>query len=343
MLPSALAILLVASVLAPPALAGSGGSGGAAGSGVEDEWLEPSAGKSAAAKPAESRGAAGAAASSSGGAAGEDSISDERVEQLAAIITRSSSNEKAKLSAIAALARLGDRRAVKPLVAALEDSSATVRALAAAALGKLGQKAALTALRQAAADPNETVRARVADAIAAISKANGLTPQPASTSKPAGFGREARTTEQNPDLYVVLKSCNDDSPGKSATKKDRLGNAEVVRAAMTHQLRGAPLVTSAASDAKRLGLHPRMVDVSVVKMALRTRGRFLELETELRLAISDDSGKMLSFLSGGAKVSVPKKGFNWSYLPQLRKEALENAVRGLFGKLITHLRSTVSA
>lgn len=320
-----LALLLVAA----PALGDSG-------SGVSDDWIEEPAGKEVAREAKDSK------SSESKEAAGSATVSDERVEQLAAIVTRTSSNEKAKLSAIAALARVGDRRAVKPLVTALADGSANVRALSAAALGKLGQKSALPALRQAASDSNEKVRARVVDAIASISKANGLTPQPAGGAKPAGFGRESRTTEQNPDLYVVLKSCNDDSPGKSA-KKERLGNAEVVRAAMVAQLQSAPLVTSAANDAKRLGLNARIVDVSVVKMVLRTKGRFLELETELRLAISDDSGKMLSFLSGGAKVSVPKKGFNWSYLPHLRREALDNAVRGLFGKLITHLRSTVAA
>lgn len=274
------------------------------------------------------------------GSAEVGATTDERVAQLTAQLERSSSNEKAKLSAIAALARLGDRRAVKPLTGALQDNNPTVRALAAAALGKLGQKSAMPALRQASSDSNETVRARVADAITSISKANGLT-HTASTT--AGFGKQARITEQSPDLYVVLKSFNDDSPGKSE-KKERLTNADVVRTAMSTELRGAPLVTAVANEAKRLGLNPRVVDVSVVKMKLRTtKNNMLEVETELRLAISDDSGKMLSFLSGGAKVQVPKKGFNWSYLPQLRKEALENAVRGLFGKLITHLRTTVAA
>jgi hypothetical protein len=293
---------------------------------------------------ADSDASSDASLTASGSSSVNSSVTDERVAQLAAIATKASSNEKAKLSAIAALGRLGDRRAVRPLVTALTDSSATVRALAAISLGKLGQKSALSSLRQAASDANETVRARVADAIVAISKANGLISQPttASTSTGAGFGRESRVTEQNPDLYVVMKSCNDDSPGR-AEKKDRLIHAEVLRAAMTTELRAAPLVTSASTEAKRLSLRPRMVDVSVTKMILRTKGKMLEVETELRLAISDDSGKMLSFISGGAKVQVPKKGFNWSYLPNLRKEALENAVRGLFGKLVAHLRSTVAA
>ena len=280
----------------------------------------------------------------SGNSAGNSSVSDERVAELAAVVTKPKANEKAKLSAIAALARVHDRRAVRPLVAALDDASSNVRALAAAALGKLGQKSALSALRQAANDENETVRARVADAIVAISKANGLTPQPTSSTASAGsgFGRSSRVLEENPDLYVVLKTFSDDSPGRTE-KKDRVTHGEILKAAMAAELRAAPLVTAAAAEGKRLSLHPRMVDVSVTKLIVRTKGKMLEVETELRLAISDESGKMLSFLSGGAKVQVPKQGFNWSYLPNLRKEALENAVRGLFGKLLAHLRSTVAA
>ncbi|MEZ4361261.1 MAG: HEAT repeat domain-containing protein [Kofleriaceae bacterium] len=274
-----------------------------------------------------------------GTSASSATAAEDKVAQLSELVTRSSSNHKTKLSAIAALGRLGDRRAVRPLVAALTDSNATVRALAAAALGKLGQKSALPALRQASADESPTVRTRVAEAIRSISKANNLATRDSSV---AGFGREARTTQANPDLYVVVKSCNDDSPGKSS-RKVRASHGEILRGAMMNELHAAPLVTSAANDAKRLRLQPRLVDVSVTKLRVRTKGAMLELETELRLAISDDNGKMLSFLTGGAKVSVPRRGFNWSYLPNLRKEALENAVRGLFSKLITHLRSTVAA
>jgi hypothetical protein len=277
-------------------------------------------------------------------AADPDDSSATRAAQLGASLSKDSASQKTKLSAIAALARLGGHHAVAPLVTALADTNPTVRALAAAALGKIGQKSALSPLRQVSADPNENVRLRVAEAIRAITKANGLTQESAGSTAQtgAGFGREARTTENNPDLYVVLKSCNDDSPGRS-DKKARSTHAEVVRAAMMASLHDAALVTSVATDAKRLSLHPHVVDASVVKMVLRTRGKFLEVQTELRLAISDDSGKMLSFLSGGAVVSVPKQGFNWSYLPELRKTALENAVHGLFEKLLAHLRSTVAA
>ena len=46
---------------------------------------------------------------------------------------------------------------------------------------------------------------------------------------------------------------------------------------------------------------------------------FVQVEAELRLAISDESGKMLSFLSGGAKVQVPRNKFNASFLPEMRR------------------------
>jgi HEAT repeats len=268
---------------------------------------------------------------------------DDRAVELGQLLARDSANEKTKLSAIAALARLGGRRAVKPLVTALSDTNPTVRSLAAAALGKISQKSALPWLRQAAADENAKVRVRIADAIRLITKANGLTQESVgSETTIGGFGRESRITAHNPDLYVVLKSCNDDSPGRN-DKKTRAVHADVLRTAMMSALSAAPLVTAVATDAKRLSLLPRNVDASVVKMVLRSKEQSLEIEAELRLAISDDSGRMLSFLSGGAKVLVPRKGFNWSYLPQLRKTALENAVRGLFDKLIAHLRATIAA
>jgi hypothetical protein len=39
-------------------------------------------------------------------------------------------------------------------------------------------------------------------------------------------------------------------------------------------------------------------------------------------------------------VSVAKAKFDTNYLPQLHKEALENAMRGMFDMLLGHLRKT---
>jgi hypothetical protein len=92
------------------------------------------------------------------------------------------------------------------------------------------------------------------------------------------------------------------------------------------------------NDASRWGLEQRQIDVSVVKMDVQTVGNYVEVAVDLRLAITDNKGKMISFLSGGAKSQVPTSKFRPAMLPNMRKEALEGALRGIFDKLITHLR-----
>ena len=261
----------------------------------------------------------------------------------------SSSNDKVRMSAVAALARLGDRTALKPLVVALHDPNPQIRAIAAAALGRLGHKAALPALTQGADDPDDNVRAKAKEAAVAVAKANHLpdpfpahvdaapTPQARLKGGRAGFGHQAHAVENHPDLYVLINSSTDDSPGK-ADKKTRKVHADLLKQTLADSFRAQPMVTQVAADAQKWGLDPRHLDLSVTKMDVAQNGTFIEIEAQLRLAISDDNGKMLSFLSGGAKVQVPKRTFDAKYLPNLRKEALENAMRGMFDKLLAHLR-----
>lgn len=68
--------------------------------------------------------------------------------------------ENAKTCAAAALAlgRIGDSRALNPLIGKLEDGSAHVRASAAEGLGSLGDKAAISPLENALKDDSEEVR-----------------------------------------------------------------------------------------------------------------------------------------------------------------------------------------
>lgn len=264
----------------------------------------------------------------------------------------SSSSEKTRIAAVAALGRLEEKAALKPLVGALHDPNAQVRAIAAAALGKLGHKAALPALKTAAdEDPDEKVQKHARDAALAVAKTNKL-PDPwpkaervaekaqARTSKAggtAGFGRQAHAVENHPDLYVKINSAADDSPGK-ADKPTRKMHGDILKETLAKSFTSNPMVTMTASDAERWGLDPRHLDLSVTKLDVVQSGVYVEIEAQLRLAISDDNGKMLSFLSGGAKVQVPKKTFNAKYLPNLRREAIENAMRGMFDKLLAHLR-----
>jgi hypothetical protein len=272
---------------------------------------------------------------------------NDRVGELAKLLS-SSSNEKTRLSAVVALARMEDKSALKPLVTALGDPSAKIRIVAAVALGRLGHKAALPSLRTAANDDADAdVRTRARAAAILVAKANKL-PDPfdGHAAAPAvepkrtksGFGNQPRALEARPDVYVVIKTSADDSPGK-ADKKTRQSHADIIRQSLADQCRHAANVTSLASDGSKYGLSLRQIDLSVVKLEVVASGGYMEIEASLRLAISDDTGKMLSFLSGGAKVQIPKKTFDPKYLPNLRKEALENAMRGMFDKLLMHLRS----
>jgi HEAT repeats len=273
---------------------------------------------------------------------------NDRVAELTKLLA-SSSNEKTRLTAVVALARIGDKTALKPLVTALGDPSAKIRVVAAVALGRLGHKAALPSLRTAANDDADAdVRTRSREAAILIAKTNRLpdpfdgnataVPQAEPKRVKSGFGTHPRALEARPDLYVVIKTSADDSPGK-ADKKTRQAHADIIRYSLAEQCRSAPNVTSLASEAGKYGLNLKNIDLSVVKLDVTTSGGYMEIEASLRLAVSDDKGKMLSFLSGGAKVQVPRKTFDPKFLPNLRKEALENAMRGMFDKLLVHLRA----
>ena len=260
---------------------------------------------------------------------------EDQIAQLSKQLETSSS-DKERISAVVALARLRDRRTMKPLVAALHDPSSQVRALAATALGELGHKAALPSLRHCADDDtDDNVRHLARTAAMAVAKANHL-PSELKPPRP-GFGHDAHAVE-HPDLCVTIRSSSDDSPGGN-DKKTRDGHAAIVKQVLADSFKNTPQVTTVLSEAERWGLDPRHIDLSVVKMDVTDAKGMIEVDAELRLAISDDKGRMLSFLSGGAKVSVPKAKFDLRYLPNLRKEALENAMRGMFDKLLVHLRS----
>ncbi len=270
---------------------------------------------------------------------------DANVTALAAAFEGNHS-EKQRLAAVTALAKLGSKATLRPLVTALRDPAPAVRALAASALARLGNRAALPALRAAQADADPIVQKRAAEAVAQICVANNLPVEGAAAAsvvgpKP-GFGSQPRAVAPRPDLFVVIKSASDDSPGKH-DKRARKVHADALRATMTSELTGERLVTLTEGDAKRFGLDPRHLDLSIVGLEVRQDHTVIEVEAQVRLAISDDHGKMLSFVSGGAKVQVPRRGWDASYLPKLRRDAVENAVRGVFAKVIDQLRRSMTS
>ncbi len=259
--------------------------------------------------------------------------------------------EKERIAAVTALGRLNDKKALKPLVTAMKDKSATVRAVAAIALGKLGHRAALPALREASNDGDALVSKRAKEAVVLINAANGIEEEvpaekPAKKAKKgdgkAGFGKDAKALTPRPELYVLVQSASDDSSVKVDKKTHKL-HAEIAKQEMLAKLKATETVTNVAKDAKKYGLDTHNIDLIITKLDTKTSGGYVSVEAGLRLAISDDKGKMLSFLTGGAKIEVKKESYDASQLPSLRREAIENAVRGLYDKLLAHLRRGAGA
>jgi hypothetical protein len=280
-----------------------------------------------------------------------------RAETKVAALTKllASPSDKTRLSAVLALAKLGDPAALRPLVTALRDPSDRVRAVAATALGRLEHIAALPTLRTLAAeDTAPEVRKAASTAVIKIAKhqkderehpdADELKPPHAPApdtaarrTAPTGHGpSHDALDEAHPDLYLLINSSADESPGNT-DKKTRELHAQIIKRVLLDRLRAEASVTSALDDARRWNLEARHIDLSVTRLETRVTGGVLEIDAQLRLAISDDSGKMLSFLSGGAKVAGRNAKLSAPYMPALRREALENAMRGMFGKLLAHL------
>lgn len=274
----------------------------------------------------------------------------DKVSDLARTLT-SGKTEKARISAAVSLGRMKDARALKPLVRALTDESNVVRALAATALGHLGDPAALPALQRAGRDSDSTVRRRALDAVALIRRSASSTgasvaarslPMPArAAGNMANYAIAPREERATPQVFVMLKSTQDKSLGNTPSKV-RQARAIQMRSLMVDQLKRDQTVTLMSSVAAEPGASPYAMDVTIMKLERFERGPFVEVECEIRVAISDRRGKMLSFLTGGAKVQVPRSGFRIQYETQLKREALENAVKSVHGDLIKYLRNRPS-
>lgn len=284
---------------------------------------------------------------------GSSSARADRVTDLAKRLNKSSS-DKARIAAAVSLGRLKDKRALKPLVKALQDENVVVRALAASALGGLGDSRALPALRRATLDKDKTVRKRATEAIGVIRKSTSASAGrknqrymvKSRTIRAAHYrvdGRESpRLSPRKPDLFVSIRSAADKSRGRSS-KKARKERASRMRGLMLKELSTAKRLTTNTTIAEDLDLPVYAVDLSVTRLERVVKGPWIELQCELRIAISNERGKMISFLTGGAKVQVPKRAFRKQFEPNMRREALENAVKSVHQDLVRYLLKTAGA
>jgi len=271
---------------------------------------------------------------------------DEAISKLAQTLTTAKA-DKARLSAAVALGELRDKRALRPLVRALGDDNKTVRAVAATSLGLLGDETALPALKRATQDKHKTVRQSAVEAIAKIRSTSTVTSRTSRTrnqERLASYRIPARERPlipaHKPAVYIVLKSTADDS---KATKKDvRVTREARMKRVMTSTLSGTPGVTVNAELADELKLPPYYIDLSILDFTRRESGPYVEIECSLRVAVSNKRGKMLSVMTGGAKVQVPRRTFRARYEAQMRLEALDSAVQGIHHDVVTYLQKNPS-
>lgn len=130
------------------------------------------------------------------------------------------------------------------------------------------------------------------------------------------------------DRIVVTSS--DQSQGAQTTD-DRRANAETIKAVLDAWVSSESLATD------------RQIDVGVVKLTVDPTDAEVSIVAELRIAISDAEGKMVSVVSGTSTVTVTSRMARSESLPLLRKDALVAATRAMLPKLRTHLHVTPSA
>ncbi len=261
----------------------------------------------------------------------------DRITSLSERLSKGSS-EKARVTAAASLGKSKDKRALRPLVLALRDKNVSVRQMAASALGRLGDARALPALRKATRDSNASVRKRATQAIGII---RHNTSASTGSRRVAHFkvnGRETpRLKSRKPTALLSIRSSADDTKGRRTRKKARLDRAAKMKSLMLHSIASTNHFTSNESVGSQYKLPLYNLDLSIVRLDRIVNGPWVELQCEIRVAISNKRGKMISFLTGGAKVQLPKRTFRPEFEANMRKEALENAVRGIHADLLRYL------
>ncbi len=128
---------------------------------------------------------------------------------------------------------------------------------------------------------------------------------------------------------IQVTSSDQSESGQSA--EDRRVNAETIKDVLDTWVSTESLATD------------HQIDVGVVKLTVDPADANVTIIAELRIAISDARGKMVSVVSGTSTVLVPNRLARPASLPGLRKEALIAATTAMLPKLRTHLHVTPSA
>lgn len=267
----------------------------------------------------------------------------DRVDDLAKVL-EVEKDDKARIAAAVSLGRLGDARAVPPLIRALADRSPVVRGVAASALGHIGDARAIAPLERLLSDPSDAVRARAREALQTIREKQ---------ARAAGGGRAvAASSDQSyvaPKERPLMRGGASSSPRlmvtvKSTANKTSTGGKGMsgkLREYMLAALRDTPDVTldEKAADAAAAFV----IDGAITTMRKSTTAKFVELCCEVQFSIANKNGRILSIVTGGATMQVPKAAFKPQLEQGLWLQVLENAVRGAHQNMVAYMARQVAS
>lgn len=227
---------------------------------------------------------------------------------------KSPADFRIRVQAALELGRSEDKSALGPLIAALDDENASVRAAAAAALKMRGDASALAALKQHRLDRSEPVRAQVYDAIRVIeSRSASATPDADTTPKVfvKMGGIRNGTAVKSPAIERAILSESrknlDSLPGVDVLPNDD----EVVAAAGKQDI---PVV---------------MVTTSIQKLSAARAGREVVYSANIEYLVHTMPDEaILARVAGSASTSASEvEARDKTKSAELRREVLEAAVR----------------
>ncbi|MFH0903454.1 MAG: HEAT repeat domain-containing protein [Pseudomonadota bacterium] len=250
-----------------------------------------------------------------------DSATGKNVEELARQL-RSDKDYKIRLSAALNLGRIGDRRAIPALTAALADEHKTVRGVAAAALGKIvdanvapeeREKVLDVLSRMAKYDPDEFVRGQAKKSYESLRALRGV--------RRAGGG-------SNASVYVEIGAMADSTKKGGAPLLAEMRQA----AQKTVASKSPTFVTqwpenrspSKAELAKTGTVAAFYIDGSIVSIEVSHSGGAAEVSCKISLYVATYPEKsMFAFLKGGGQVQT-----------MFSDKAIEEAKRDCIGAVV---------
>jgi hypothetical protein len=243
---------------------------------------------------------------------------DVKVDDLIRAVTEDS-NYKVRVQAALVLGKLGDTRAVQPLIKALGDQNKTVRGIAASALGQLGDSSAVDPLRgllKREGDP--FVKGQAEKALASLAAAGG------------GAGKRGAK------IYVNFGAFQGGakSAGPEASK--------ILHEALSREIGKLPIVTLSLSPADqhnfgKSGMSGFYIDGNITKLEDSSAGGAAETSCDVKVMVARWPQKsIIMWTNAGASVqsgSRPRDREN------ARRDCLEASARGLGEDLAIFLKS----